>query len=285
MKGQGTQIIGIDFSTSKDDIGGNLCITEGTVGSEEFDVKQCSAAEDEFGDEGRDLILNKLCETITSRSVGSHTVVGLDFPFGLPYEVLPDEVIERNEWRTLLDIFAQEYGNSPRDMESECKKKAKGVNGNKKYYRRTTDENNQALSPYHFMGIKHLTYHGIRSVIIPIEDQVCFLPMDERDSGKPWVIEVYPATTLRSLQSDNNLQHDHKRYKEGTRKALRKRKQIIDTIEPSINLTRGDREFILSNHNALDSLLAAYATFEAVKDGYDRPKDDEWCPVEGYIHA
>jgi len=163
-------------------------------------------------------------------------------------------------------------------MTEECWDRGEHAPGPNKEYKRLTDKRREGLCPYN-IRINYSTYFGIVAVLMEVRDKVSVLPMDDGADDLPWVLETYP----KAVSDERNIESTG--YKDQTMCSLHHRKRIVKDIRLDLLIDDEDRLFALSNDNALDSLLAAYATFEAVKGGYEPPDDDEWCPVEGYIHA
>jgi len=131
------------------------------------------------------------------------------------------------------------------------------------------------------------TYYGISEILHPLiqNNHACVLPMQKPAPKKPWIIEICPASTLQSLKlyhlqyKGRTDQHRHNRW-EILQEIVRIGPMHIDQPEicrKIIEDTGGD---------ALDSVIAAMATFSALKNNVPPPKEwrDFWN-TEGYVYV
>ncbi|MCG7851722.1 MAG: hypothetical protein MIO92_04295, partial [Methanosarcinaceae archaeon] len=108
------------------------------------------------------------------------------------------------------------------------------------------------------------TYFGIRDVLHPLVQGrlACILPMQSCEKGRPWVLEICPASTLK---------HEgiYIPYKGKTEVKKQSRSRILEylstrgvvvspeVVEIAIKDSKGD---------ALDSVIAAFATYRALQE-------------------
>jgi hypothetical protein len=122
------------------------------------------------------------------------------------------------------------------------------------------------LSHYN-LRLYRQTYFGIRDVLHPLvrDHLACVLPMQRMLRGRPWVLEICPASTLKhcGLYLPG--------YKRGGDAGCAARERILEGLEAtgSLDILSSDlRARVLSNRggDALDSVIAALATFRALRD-------------------
>lgn len=120
-------------------------------------------------------------------------VCGLDFPFGLPREL-----VREDSWEEFILSFGNRY-RSPEEFREACRRDAHG-----RERRRVTDEERRTpFSPYN-LWVYHQMYFGIRDVLASlVRDQLaCVLPMQNTSPDKSWIVEVCPASTLKALENE-----------------------------------------------------------------------------------
>ena len=114
------------------------------------------------------------------------------------------------------------------------------------------------------------------------DGEVSVLPMQSAKPDRPWVIEIYPAATLDQFGLCHN---DYKGDTEASRK--RRKRNLDGLLECAGGELRGNgiRATAIedSEGDALDSLVAAVATFRAVRNGL--PPVDEASHPEGHIYV
>jgi hypothetical protein len=181
--------------------------------------------------------------------------VGLDFPFGLPKAVLPQPT-----WRQFIVSFPDLYA-SPEAFRQTCYRSAAG-----RELKRVTDvECKTPFSPYN-LRLYRQSYFGMRDVLNPLvrSRQAHVVPMQPARLGKPWLLEICPASTLKQA----NL---YLPYKGKSPRHHAARIGILKWLGSGgrLSLSRTVmRSIVLSDPegDALDSILAAFATFRAVSD-------------------
>lgn len=193
-------------------------------------------------------------------------VVGFDFPFGLPNEV----VSGKSTWAEFIEEFDR---SSPDEFNSHYKSEAEG-----EQLLRATEEPTRGQCAYGYR-IRYQSFYGIQKVLKPLveADYADFPPMVEkgRDATD---IETYPAATLEKIGAERTG------YKKQRQKAHDVRKSNVGVLEAKMDFDSQARRYALADENALDSLVAAYATAEAVVDDFT-VDEDYYEPLEGYIYA
>ena len=180
----------------------------------------------------------------------------LDFPFGLPVEVMG----EGARWGRQFD-FLREWGEDDYGVGLECIRRAEGM-GREKHIRRLTDiEEKAPFDPYHYRII-YQTFYGMRDVLGPLRRrrQTAILPFQYRRlaGARRVLVEACPASTLKRL----GLPHQNYKQPEGrplTPKRRRTRRHILDGLARLVALADTDRRRIMRNGggDALDAVLAA----------------------------
>ncbi len=238
------KFIGIDFSGSAR-AGRSIWVAEGFYDDGVLKISACSsAAALPNSSPERDIALKALRHYIARQS---NTVIGLDFPFGLP-----EQLVEKDCWEDFIRSFPKKYS-SPAQFRNSCREST----GGRELKRATDRESRAPFSPYNLRLFRQ-TYYGILKLLFPLveNDEVSVLPMQKQSAGKPWLIEVCPASYLK--REGYNLS-----YKGRTEEKFQARMEIIKFLEKEKGLkfeSRGIRETVLNNRggDALDSVIAVY---------------------------
>jgi hypothetical protein len=178
-----------------------------------------------------------------------------------------------------VKVFPEKY-NDPDAFRNTCRTAAGG-----KELKRCTDR--EAKTPFccYNLRLYKQTYYGISRFLAPLveENKVRVLPMQVPEPGKPWVLEICPASTLKGL----DLYKPYKNNNKGQREA---RSHILSELE-----LRGQLRFtnelvrneVLSDSggDALDSVIAAFTTFKVVQNP-ERviPQKQSDYMLEGYVY-
>lgn len=268
------QVYGIDFSGARD-AGNKIWIATGTMQANEFCIENCFPAAELPGA----VAARDQCLTALRRFIGDlrNCVVGLDFPFGLPGKLVPDDT-----WTSFVSGFKDHYP-SPEEFRSSCIVKTHG-----KEPRRQTDEGSRTpFSPLN-LRIYRQTYFGIGELLSPLVKGggACVLPMQKRVETLPWLIEVCPASTLKQCGLHRPPYAPYKGTTEENRSA---RECILDVLEREHTVQTPPRlkARVLDNQggDALDAVLAAYATLRAVRTRFTLSENCADYLVEGYLFA
>jgi uncharacterized protein DUF429 len=195
----------------------------------------------------------------------SRALWALDFPFGLPVEV----VGERPVWSAQFE-FLYEWGEDDYGVGLECIRRAEQL-GREKHIRRLTDiEERAPFDPYHYRII-YQTFYGMRDVLGPLRRrrETAILPFQYRrlETARRVLVEACPASTLKRLR----LPHQNYKQPEGgplTRKRLRTRRAILDGLSAHVSIGDTDRRRIMRNGggDALDAVLAAVGAARAWRE-------------------
>lgn len=227
-------------------------------------MTSCKSAEEKWQVEGREETLSKLTEWIGS---SSGATVALDFPFAPPCGVFPADT-----WAERLDEITERC----RDAElfvSECRKEFTGN------VRRETEQERGGLCSYS-PQMRYQTFHGIADVLSPLRSVsgVRIEPMGS-GQGSTAVIETYPAAVLDGFDGAYRNGYKQKRLQAH----VRRRENVRVLVNEGVDFD-DYRWVTVADDNALDSVLAAYASSQAALSGFDAP-DDMYDPIEGHIYA
>ena len=268
----GRTIYGVDFSGARD-AGKKIWVTEGAEKRSVLCIKCCLRGNDLPGSAtDRMRSLNALRAYILARPKGAF---GLDFPFGLSRDL-----IQHQSLIEFLVSFPNEY-KSPGKFRDLCLASA----GGREKRRKTEGQARTPFSSYNLRIYKQ-TFFGISAVLSPLvrQDLARILPVQKPSPGKPLLLEICPASTLKRLRLYGP------KYKGSSLDHQRARAQILDRIVEKYpvrferpGISRGVVED--RGGDALDSVVAAIAVHRALKK---EPKlsheDRKIVAIEGYVY-
>jgi Protein of unknown function (DUF429) len=178
----------------------------------------------------------------------------LDFPFGLPVELLGEG------WARQFE-FIGEWGEDGYGAGLECVRRSRALRGVKHIRRLTDIEERAPFDPYHYRII-YQTFHGMRDVLAPLRRrrQTAILPFQYRRlaNARRVVVEACPASTLKRM----GLPAQNYKQPEGgplTLKRRRTRRAILEGLSQHLCIGDTDRRRIMRNGggDALDAVIAA----------------------------
>jgi hypothetical protein len=266
------RIYGVDFSGAKD-AGRRMWVAGGVAEGDTLRIETCHSADALPGSgRGRDRCLAALRDFIGENGV---CAFGLDFPFGLP-----QPLVGRDSWEGFILSFPDEYA-GPEEFKQSCQVAAGGHE-----LRRVTDrESKTPFAPYN-LWLYRQTYFGLRDVLHPLvrDGLACVLPMQRRRADRAWVLEICPASTLKQewLYMPYKGRADEHRAARG---------HILERLEATSALsisTPAVREAVLDDRggDALDSVIAALATFRALRDpAHLVVESGSPYALEGYVYV
>lgn len=254
-------VVGIDFSGSQSP-GRTIWITKATASTAgQIEVDSVRSASEELESTGREDILDGLVDMIAG--LGDMTV-GMDFPFGLPRNCS-----DADDWTEFLCEFKDEFAD-------ETIEAYPGTFATDGQTRRDVDYRYAGQSP---LGpqIKYQVFYGLRDVLYPLVDagDATVSPMLPSKDGVPELVEVYPAATFGRLCCYRTG------YKGTGEDAERRRRVNLDRLEDAFGFELDDRDTVIENDDALDSLCAATAALRANRG----EAIEDLCEVEGHIFA
>jgi hypothetical protein len=247
-----------------------------------FHLVGLSRLEDLCGCADRDAALAHLVSMIAS---SSDALWGMDFPFGLPIEILE----HKTRWTGQLDLLRR-WKNEAYDIGLWCVARAKKHNGSM-HIRRTTDT--EAKTPfdcYHYRII-YQTFHGMRDVLGPLTKSrgTAILPFQYRrlPAARRVVVESCPSSTLKRLRLP------HQNYKQAVGGPLtsvrrRTRQNILRHVQESVEMSPRDVLRIMRNPggDALDAVIAALGAAQAFGSVDHRAiASHARYPLEGFLYV
>jgi Protein of unknown function (DUF429) len=216
--------------------------------------------------------LEKLCGTAERTTSLGHLVRmirrsqqalwALDFPFGLPVEVMAPGA----QWPAQFDLL-RACGEDGYGVGLECLRRAKALGGPNHIRRLTDAEARAPFDPYHYRII-YQTFHGMRDVLGPLRrhTRTAILPFYYRRlaTARRVVVEACPASTLKQL----GLPHQNYKQPQGgplTAKRRRTRRIILAGLAEYVAISGTHRRVIMRNGggDALDAVIAAVGAARA----------------------
>jgi hypothetical protein len=193
----------------------------------------------------------------------------MDFPFGLPIEVMEDGA----RWGAQFE-FLRNWGDDAYGVGLECLKRAKR-RGGPMHIRRTTDiEVRAPFDCYHYRIIYQF-FFGMRDVLGPLASArgTAILPFHYRrlPRAERVLVEACPSSTLKRLA----LPHQNYKQPQGgplTGRRRRTRHAILDGLSRHIAIGDRHRRIIMRNGggDALDAVIAAVGGFHGWRDADHR---------------
>ncbi len=266
------RVYGVDFSGAKD-AGKKIWIASGIIEEDTLRIDECRRADTLPGSgKSRSQCLTALRDFIAREKA---CALGFDFPFGLPRPLVKQE-----SWEDFVLSFPGDYS-SPEEFRRVCREAA----GGRELKRVTDRESRTPFSPCN-LWLYRQTYYGIRDLLYPLvrDHLACVLPMQTALPDRPWVLEICPASTLKR-------QGLYLSYKGGTDAHHTARVLVLERLEAIGALstpTQAVRSAILEDRggDALDSVIAAFATFRALRDpALLAVEGNEAYALEGYVYV
>lgn len=262
-----TRILGVDFSGASD-AGRKIWIAEGRTDRKgAFVLQSCiRAAELPGGGKSPQEAIPALVRHIAGLGEAR---VGCDFPFSLPRDL-----IAVRTWRRFALGYAEEHADA--DSFRAVMRVRPGIEALK----RETDR--LARTPFnaHNLRLYRQTWWGIAGVLGPLvrAGQVIVHPQQAMRPGKPALIEICPASTLKSIRL-------YPSYKGKGAKLRKARRQILDALIARGALAAPEkmlRALLVDNEggDALDAVIGAVATARANLD----TKSDASQRLEGRVY-
>ena len=252
-------VYGVDFSGAKL-AGENIWIARMDVRRGANELVELSRLRSLCGSAERGPALAHLVELIAR---AERALWGMDFPFGLPIEVLPDGCRWAGQLRHIRgwdDAYA---------LGEECVRRARALGGPMHIRRATDDEARTPFDCYHYRII-YQTYHGMRDVLAPLARvrRTAILPFHYRrlPNAKRVVVESCPGSTLKRL----GLPHQNYKQPAGgplTPKRLRNRRAIVEGLASRVRISPAHRHTIMRNGggDALDAVIAAVGALDGFR--------------------
>jgi hypothetical protein len=176
-------------------------------------------------------------------------VIGLDLPLALPLALMGG-----GGWDAWVRAFADRYPSADA-FRTACRQAA----GGREVRRRADIEARVPFAAYN-LRLYRQTFYGLRDLVAPLACDGCaaVLPMQAPLAGRPRIIEICPASTLKRL----GLYRPYKGRGAAQRAA---RDSLLAALERDapLRIPPAAREAALADGegDALDSLVAALAVF------------------------
>jgi hypothetical protein len=186
----------------------------------------------------------------------------LDFPFGLPVEVMGPGA----RWPDQIELL-RGWGEDAYGLGLECLRRAKALGGPMHIRRLTDSEARAPFDAYHYRIIYQL-FFGMRDVLGALMGRrhTAIVPFQYRRLrwARRVLVEACPTSTLKRL----GLPHNNYKQPEGgplTRKRLRTRRAILAGLAGHVGFDEGQRRVMMRNPggDALDAVIAALGAAQA----------------------
>lgn len=244
------RVLGVDFSGASD-AGRKIWIAEGRVtDSGAFELTHCIPAIDLPGSGKAPA---EAVPALARHIAGlGEARVGCDFPFGLPRALLTTRT-----WKSFALRYAAEFA------DADTFRSIMRARHNASEHKRMTDRT--AKTPFNSYNLRlyRQTWWGITGVLNPLvrAGRAIVRPQQNLAAGKPTLIEVCAACTLKSIDL-------YPSYKGKEPKHRQARKRILDHfIDRGVLAApvRRMRQLLLDNEggDALDAVIGAVATARA----------------------
>lgn len=264
-------IFGVDFSGAAE-AGKKIWIASGREQAGQLLIEQCCrAAELPAGGRGRAVAYQGLRALIAGQE---NAVFGIDVPFGIAAGFMGEAA-----WREFLIAFPSTYLTAD-SFRAGCRINAEGREA-----RRVADHTPRTPFAPANLRLYRQTYHALADVLAPLVegDQARVLPMQEPAVGKPVLVEICPALTVRALGPFGP-------YKGRTPAHAAQRAAILARFYGAglapLDAGAGQRVLNDSEGDALDSIVAAWTVWRIRHRLHLHPEGD-WHAYarEGYVYS
>ncbi len=284
-------VYGVDFSGARD-AGRKIWVAAGHADGSRLRIETClRAAELHSGGSTREQAHAALLRFILSSSVSAF---GLDFPFSLSQRAIQPRY---ESWEAFVLAFMSDYP-SPETFRAVMKaiglsaveqtldRPAASSSGHERILKRRTDVDARTPFAPHNERLYRQTYYGIRDLLSPLVryGRTRVLPMQEPVAGVPWLIEICPASTLKL----GRLGPLYLSYKAREASAREHRAQVLTALESQgvwFEQPHVRAKVLADDHgDALDSVLAAFATWRALQEPDSLLSRDAQERIEGRVY-
>ncbi len=277
-------VYGVDFSGAKL-AGRNTWVARiepSAIGRPAYRLTELSSLERLCGTGERRVALSHLISLVRS---SDQALWALDFPFGLPVEVMS----EGASWPDQLE-FLRAWGDDDYGVGLECLRRARALGGPGHIRRLTDIEAKAPFDPYHYRII-YQTFYGMRDVLGPLwrHKHTAILPFQYRrlGSARRVLVEACPASTLKRM----GLPHQNYKQPEGgplTHKRRRTRRAILAGLAEHVSISEFHRRVMMRNGgaDALDAVIAALGAAGAwgTCDHHQISRHYRY-PLEGHLYV
>jgi Protein of unknown function (DUF429) len=256
------RIFGLDFSGARD-AGRRIWLAEGRLSPDGLEILEClPAVELPGGGIERSAAISAVGRAISNMR---NAIIGCDFPFSLPRDFIRAESwIDFIAGFDHLDAFA---------FRAHCRRFSAG-----REPKRQTDL--EAKTPWCAFNIRlyRQSFHGMAELLKPLVVEAkaaIVLPMQPTRAGRPWLIEVCPASALRHFGWRGSYKGPQLRSQRRRILALLSEARLLKALPSSI----AERAIDNSGGDALDSIIAALATARALREL------GRGAPIEGCLEG
>lgn len=201
-------------------------------------------------------------------------VFGLDFPFSLAAEMIPYP-----DWETFATRFGDDYP-TPQHFYSQWR----GIPAcDGRALKRETDRETKTPFAPQNLRIHRQTYYGIRDLLAPLVTAGAAVvpPLQTPREGIAWLLEICPASLLKARRRYWPYKGDDERARAG-------RERLLTTLDEfGVVLPQPLRAVLIDDDegDALDAVLAANATGEALRCEQPFTTDDPVKRIEGVVYG
>jgi hypothetical protein len=251
-------VYGVDFSGARL-AGNNIWVARLGAGKRRYDLLALDRAADVCGTAEREPVMRWLVDEVLQ---SERAIWGMDFPFGLPIEIMP----KRATWADQLQWLA-DHPSGAYELGEECVRRSLALRDTMHIRRDTDTEAKAPFDCYHYRII-YQTFHGMRDVLLPLSQArgIAILPFQYRKlpRARAVVVESCPSSTLKRLA----LPHQNYKQPTGgplTAKRLRTRRTILEGLSIRVKINARHRRTIMRNPggDAMDAVIAALGTADA----------------------
>jgi hypothetical protein len=251
------RLFGIDFSGAAE-AGNKIWISTGLRQGSQLVIVECASIATKFSCTVLDESLASLRNFILDKD-NRESVLGLDFPFGLPKSVLEDD-----NWEDFLLNFPDNFSDGdPEEFRRVCL----ALSDNIEHKRLTDRLSRSPFCPYNLRIYKQ-TFHGISNLLVPLvgEGQAWTPPMQTPIDGLPSLLEICPASTLKEMK----LYLPYKRNKKTSVDSRKSnRRTILAEIRKSgVQISKDMADEVVDDDqgDALDSIIAIFAIYRNLEN-------------------
>lgn len=262
------RFIGVDFSGAPD-AGRRIWIANGRVDNGRLAITEVlPAAALPDGGIGRADALSALRRFVSSRD---RAIIGLDFPFSLPAELL-----DGDDWLSFATDFHRRWPD-PDAFRNACRSRT----DNRELKRQCDREARTPFAAYN-LRLYRQTYFGIAHLLAPLAraGSVSIAPLVCRPQAAVTLVEACPASLLKRLET-------YPSYKGRSSAHTASRVRIVDKLaEHGVVLPRNvtDAAVGQSGGDALDAIVAAACAWRAPADPVFPKPHDRREALEGRVY-
>lgn len=182
-----SRYLGVDFSGARN-AGNGIWVAEGSDVEGRLVIDRLRRARDLSG--GAVDRPSALCALRAHLAVQDSALVGLDFPFSLP-----SELIDAPDWPAFAKGFAARY-TDPEAFREDCRRRT----GGREIKRRTDRETKTPFCAYN-LRLYRQTYWGVASILAPLAEdpRITIATILDRPNANRTLAETCPASSLKRL--------------------------------------------------------------------------------------